>query len=379
MIEVINMSSPAMRLTRAGKMVLARGLAGAEIKFTRVGLGSGEFDYETESVFELTELRHWEQNLPLTKVEVKGDGLVYIEAFQSNAEVLHGYACREHGLFAIDQDTGEEILYSYKNVGEEYDFIPSATGSAHKNLKVSYESEISDAENVTAVLDLSVAYVNAEDFDAHVNSAHPHLNTPNHYLDITEADCIWATDNDSHLHKITVEDLKAQLKDEPLDTVSDFERIMTAKAELGLDANILLVEDFTGDSTLDNFSVKVTSSAENGRLLGVGSVDGLLTGNSYVISDGFNAELVTLDSIVYNMSGRHVRLAEPLINSYDWSSTTLFRTAHAGAERKSFSWASDTFYGVEANSARTLTLSDKAQDFDITGDGFIVDGFFTLG
>lgn len=371
------MNSPAMRLTRAGKMVLARGLAGAEIKFTRVGLGSGEFDYETETVYDLTELRRWEQDLRLTAVKVKGDGLVYIEAFLSNAEVLHGYACREHGLYAIDQETGAEILYSYKNAGDEYDFIPSNTGSAHKNLKVSYESEISDAENVTAVLDMSVAYITAEDFSEHVESAHPHLNTPNHYLDVAQVDYVWGTDNDNHLHKIKVADLKAQLKSEPVEVVSEFERVQAAKAKLGLDANVLLVEQFDGDSTLDNFSVKVTSSAENGRLLGVASVDGLKTGAVYTISDGVNAELVKVESIVYNISGKHVKLAEPLINGYNWSTTALLRTALAGAEKRAVNWSSAEFRGVEANVARAIALSFDAAE--ITGDGFIANGYFTLG
>lgn len=370
----------AMRLTRAGKLALAQALTGAELKFSKIAIGDGEFDYETEAVYEVEALRNWQMDLPLTAVEVRGDGTVYIEAYLSNAEVYHGFAAREHGLYAIDPATGSEILYAYKNLGEEYDFIPAATGSAHKNLYVEYVCEIADAENVTAVLDLSVAYLTRDDFDAHVNSAHPHKNAPCHYLDVTQTDALWATDNDNHLHKIAVEDLKAQLREEPAETVSDFERVMTAKAELGLDANVLLVEDFTDDSTLDNFSVKVTSSAENGRLLGVEGVDGLQTGAEYFLTDGFSAELVKVSSVVYNISGYHARLAEPLINTYDWSSTRLFRTAFSGAERKTFSWASETFSGVNANLARTVTLAGNTQDFDITGDGFLTaDGFFTLG
>ncbi len=369
-----------MRLTKRGKLALAQVMAGdSELKFVRVELGDGEFSYSTESVFDLTELRNWQMSLPLTKVEVQGNGLVLIEAFLSNAEVFHGFRAKEHGLIAIDPATGEEILFSYRNDGENYSFIPSAVGSAKIALYVEYVAEIADAENVTAVLDLSVAYLTRDDFDTHVNSAFPHKNAPCHYLDVTQTDALWATDNDSHLHKISVEDLKNQLKSEPVETVSEFERVMTAKAELGLDANVLLVEDFTGDSMLDNFSVKVTSSAENGRLLGVESVDGLQTGAEYFLTDGVSAELVKVSSVVYNVSGYHVRLAEPLINAYDWSSTALSRTAFSGAERKTFSWASETFSGVSANIARTVTSTDNAQDFDITGDGFIADGYFTLG
>lgn len=381
--------SMLMRLTAAGKRVLARGLIGEEIKFTKIVIGDGEFDYETESVYDLTEIKNWRMDLPLVSKKVEGDGLAYVEAYLSNAEVYDAFAAREHGLMAIDQTTGEEILYAYNNVGNEYDFIPNNTSSAFKNLILGYYVEIDDAENITAVIDLSVAFINTDDFQNHINAAHPHPNTPNHYGDVTSTSRLWATDEDNHLHKISVNNLKEVLRDDTAEVenetpLSDEEKIFRAKNELGLDANLLMVEDFEGgDDVTDNFKVRVTSSAENGSLLGLENITNLNTGAYYTISDGYNQEVVQIKSVRYNISGYHAVLFGRLVNAYDWNNTYLYRTTTAGADKKTLTWLpSEGFGGIEANIARTLELEtklDKADDFDISEDGALtIDGYFTL-
>lgn len=383
------MSSPGMRLTRAGKLALAASLTGKELNFRRIEIGSGDFDYETENVADLTELRHFEMALPLTKVEVQGDGTCYLQAHLDNASVYQGFPAREHGLIAIDPITGEEILYSYRNSGDEYDFIPSNTGSAHKNIFVEYIVEIQDATEITATLDLSLSYVGTEDFDKHVNDKHPHPNAPSHYDDVTSTDAIWVADNDKHLHLMKLGNFKNLLAESEGATIpaarvlSDAEKIFNAKTELGLDANMLIAEDFSEPDTVDSFKVRVTSSAENGRLLGVEDIEGIKTGAYYTLSDNINQEIVKIASLVHNISGYHARLAEPLLNSYDWQGAYLARTTTGGAEKKTLSWIPTAgFTGYEANIARTITLetqNDKKDDFEITDDGILtVDGFFTL-
>lgn len=377
--------SIGMRLTAAGKKVLARGLLGEQILFTKVSIGDGYFDYDTESVYDLTELRNWRMDLPLSAEELKGDGTVYIEAWLSNAEVYEGFACREHALIAIDQETGKEIIYAYKNCGEEYDFIPSNSGTAHKNIYLEYICEIQDAENVSAVLDLSVAYINRNTFEEHINAVHPHPNTPNHFDNVTSTSRLWATDEDDHLHQISVNNLKELLRDDTAEisaALSDEEKTFKAQNELGLTSNLLVIEDFTGESVTDNYKIKVTSSAENGRLLGLENVDDLQTGAYYTISDGYNQEVVKIASVRYNTSGYHAQLENRLDNSYDWNATYLYRTTTAGADKKILSWQAAGFGGVEANIARVIELETKienAQDFEISGDGILdTDNSFTL-
>ena len=391
------MDRPGMRLTRNGRLLMAKGLTGKELKFVKIAIGSGDFDYETESVADIEELREWRMDLPLTKCVVQSDGTCYIQAFLSNLEVYQGFPAREYGVFAIDPDTGETILYSYRNSGNEYDFIPANTGPAAKNIYVEVIIEIQDCENITALLDLSVAYVGEEEFQKHINAEHPHPNIPNYYGRVTSTNSFWVTDEDNHMYQMSVGNVKELLRedsavdgvDEPVEEVvlSETDRINNAKAELGLNANMLIAEDLTKTEqadTLDDFKVRVTSSAENGLLLGVESVSGLKTGSVYTISDGFSQELVKISSILNNISGVHVRLVAALSNAYDWATTCLYRTACSGAEQKVLRWIPDGgFEGVSANIARTITLNtsvDKANDFDIEGDGYLtVDGYFTLG
>lgn len=374
-----------MRLTRAGSDLLAKGMLGKEIHFTRGALGSGNFDYETEAVFDLTEMRKWEMDIPIESIEKIGDGTVKIVCHKTNAEVYDGFPAREHAVFATDPDTGKEILYSYCNTGEEYSFIPSNNSPVTKDIKFSYVTIIRDAENVTATLDLSFAYTSTTDFDNHINSKHPHPNTPNHFDNVTATSHIWATDEDNHLHKLSVNNLKTLLREdtETSTELSEEEKIFRAKNELGLDANLLLIEDFCGESVTDNYKIKVTSSAENGSLLGLESVEDLQTGAYYTISDGYNQEIVQIASVRYNVSGYHAKLKNRLDNPYDWRNTYLYRTTPKVCNKKVLTWQpAGGFGGVEANIARELpllTTIENAQDFEISGDGFLdVDGSFSI-
>lgn len=349
--------------------MIAKGLLGKEIRFTRGAIGDGSFDYETERVFDLTEMRGEKMTLPIESVKKTGDGTVTITVHRTNAEVYDGFCAREHAIFAQDPDTGEEFLYAYRNVGSEYTYIPANTSTAKKDIRFAYVTVVKDADNITATLDLSFHYATNEEFTEHINAAHPHPNIPNHYLDIEEASELWAADNDSHLHKISIDKLKQQLQ-----CNSDTTLMQPDAADLGLDANILLFDD--DGSLTDKLKVKVTSSAENGQLIGVESVEGLRQGAVYTISDGINQEQVRLASVRYNLSGYHCRLSEGLLNAYDWDATYLYRTTAAGAEKLQLSWTPEPFNGVEANIPRTLTLKMSGE---MHGDGFVDGDYLTLG
>ena len=362
--------SKGMNLTRAGENILAKGLLGKEIRFTRGAIGDGEFDYETEKVFDLVEMRGEKMTLPIESIKRTGDGTVTITVHRTNAEVYEGFCAREHAIFAQDPDSGAEVLYAYRNVGTEYTFIPSGTSAVKKDIRFAYVTIIKDADNITADLDLSFHYATNEEFTSHINAAHPHPNIPNHYLDIESASELWAADNDNHLHKISLEKLKQQLCTETTN-----HQLTTDHSELGLDANMLLYDD---DGALtDKLKVRVTSSAENGALIGVESVEGVRQGAVYTISDGINQELVRIASVRYNQSGYHCKLAGRLDNSYDWNATYLYRPTQGGADKKSVAWQAGAFGGVEANFQRSINLDFQAAL--IIGTGFIDNDTFILG
>lgn len=380
-MEVKKMATPGMRLTRLGKNLLAQAVAeSAEIHFTRVGIGSGDFDYESERVHDLTELRNFEMWLPLTSSKVIHDGTAEITAYLSNAEVAKAFRCTEHGLFALDTE-GNEILYAYRHVGEEFDTIPANTGTAHKNIFLNYIVEIDDAENITATLDLSVAYINTEDFKAHVESEHPHPNIPNKFDDVDNTTEIWSTDYDSHLHKISVDNLRDVLKISELEnkfanSVSDEEKIFKAQNELGLNANLLMIEDFADDVVTDNFASAVNSVAENGNLIGIDTPEKLKTGGEYILSDGVSAEVVKILAVTKNLSGYHAKLFQPVANHYS-GNVKLYRTTPTPCQKFEILYEpAEVFTGTAANIPIEMKLDNY---YSVEGDGyFTADGYFTL-
>ena len=356
-----------MKLTKHGQNLLAKCLAESfELKFTRFAIGDGDFDYDAESVYDLENLKNWRMDLPLTELKVVGNGTAQITAYLSNAELTRGFQCKEHGLFALDVN-GDEILFSYRNLGVNYDFIPAYTSTAHKNIFLTEEIEVQDAENITATLDLSVAYINTEDFKAHVESAAPHPNTPTKLSDIENTTEIWATDNDEHLHKISVDNLKKILRDAPA-----AEKINPAE-ELGLNANLLFVEDFTSDDAGDYFKTRVTSCAENGVLIGIDDITNLKTGANYVISDGVNAEEIFVKSVLKNLGGYYAKIENPLANNY--KNAFLYRSTPERCNLVEKIWQGNNFSGVNANLNYSIDL--KIDMEDIQG-GTLIDGYFTL-
>lgn len=394
------MANPDMLLTKAGLNVLAQGLTGERILFTRVSIGDGEFDYETESVLDLTEMRKWRKDLPITKCEVIGNGMVNLVAYETNSDVPEGFWEREHAIFAQDPKTGEEILYSYRNFGSECSFIPSNTGSVLKDILVGFETVIQNAEHVEAVLDLNFAYVSQIDYEEHVNSAHPHPNTPNHYLNVSDTNRIWAVDEDNHLHQISVGNARQVLLGDAASLIPSMGKIISdsqskineldvftqAKNELGLDANLMIVEDFNPATEIDYFKVKVMSCARGGRLIGVASDEGIMKGAYYWISDSVNEELVQVKGVTYSTDYYHVTLTEPLTYSYNLDAVYMYRTTYSEVgtiDKKSLKWTPPkSFVGIEANISRMLEYDTSHGNRDaliMEGDGLLTtDGYFTL-
>lgn len=282
------MSNPGMRLTSAGKKILAQGLLGDEIHFTKIAFGDADFDYDTEDLTALTALKSWKLDLPLIDKKLNGDGTVTIVGLCTNFALAKGFQAKEIGIFAIDQDTSTEILYAYRNAGDEYSFIPAKMGVVTKSVRYAYQIEIGDAENVTFDINFSFAYVSQEEFKAHVDG------------------------DDSHpeLFKLAREN----------------RQIIQAQVEMPFDANLFIFEDFWSPSFTDNLKVQVTNCVAGSNLITLASIDGFKIGEYYWIYDGTNYERVKITSAMRLASGLHVKTSANLANSYDLTSTYIYRS-----------------------------------------------------
>ena len=141
-------------LTEKGRELLAKGLAGETITFTRMAIGDGT---SLTSERERTELVNQITTLPILNINVKRNGTCEINALLTNKSVTTGFYIKELGIFAHGNDN-VEILYAY-NTSTSPDFVPPF--SANNVVEIEYVDTIivDQVANVTAVIDPSITYI----------------------------------------------------------------------------------------------------------------------------------------------------------------------------------------------------------------------------
>ena len=141
-------------LTEKGRELLAKGLAGETITFTRMAIGDGT---SLTSERERTELVNQITTLPILNINVKRNGTCEINALFTNKSVTTGFYIKELGIFAHGNDN-VEILYAY-NISTSPDFVPPF--SANNVVEIEYVDTIivDQVANVTAVIDPSITYI----------------------------------------------------------------------------------------------------------------------------------------------------------------------------------------------------------------------------
>lgn len=141
-------------LTEKGRELLAKGLAGETITFTKMAIGDGT---SLTSERERTELVNQITTLPILNINAKKNGTCEINALLTNKSVTTGFYIKELGIFAHGNDN-VEILYAY-NISTSPDFVPPF--SANNVVEIEYVDTIivDQVANVTAIIDPSITYI----------------------------------------------------------------------------------------------------------------------------------------------------------------------------------------------------------------------------
>lgn len=151
-------------ITAAGLVVLAKGVAGQNIKYTKIVLGDGYLE-EGQTPRTLTEVINPKATVDITKLAINGDGTVTVGGVFTNQEVSDGFYYRELGLYAEDPDPAVgEVLYCYGNCGDLAEWIPPIGGSTIVEKTIDIVTAIGSATNVTAYIPAD-AYATKEDYE----------------------------------------------------------------------------------------------------------------------------------------------------------------------------------------------------------------------
>lgn len=139
-------------ITAAGLLVLAKGVAGKQINYTKIVLGDGYLE-EGQTPRSLTGVVSPKATIDITKCVVNGDGTVTVGGVFTNDQTNDGFYYRELGLYADDpdEDVGE-VLYCYGNCGDLAEWIPPTGGATIVEKTIDIVTAIGTATNVTAYI-----------------------------------------------------------------------------------------------------------------------------------------------------------------------------------------------------------------------------------
>lgn len=148
-------------LTKKGRNLIAKGLTGTKIQFTRVKIGDGQ-PAQGEKLDELTDLIAPKKELSINSIKVAGDSLCRVRTHLTNIGLETGLFVYELGVYALDPDDGE-ILYGYTTASTP-DFLPPEGGSTLINHQFDIMTIVGNATNISAKIDVD-GYVSQADFD----------------------------------------------------------------------------------------------------------------------------------------------------------------------------------------------------------------------
>ncbi|MBQ7515309.1 MAG: hypothetical protein IJS96_03415 [Schwartzia sp.] len=402
----------AMLLTYEGLTLCAKCQTGKKLKITRAVLGDGEIEDGAE-IRAMTGVISPKLELLMKSATVTGVGTATIRTLLTNAELASGFFAREAGIYAEDPDTGEEILYAYRNTGADSEYVPAGGGPEIWEYIYAYTIVIDNAENVTAVISGGEVYVTQVEFQDHVESSAPHPNMP-HFdgQTVTEADQFLVKKREeTHYHAMSLDaartailggaasalpvmegrinQLELELANARLKQLADAET-EDALAELGA-ANLAIYEDFDPATEIDETAIQVEAITAGDNTIKLASLIGIEEGAWYWVADGIHQERVQVASMQTNKPAKRITCTAPIVYTYNIPDTMLYRTsagieqgvAYGSSDRRGLSWAPSLVWQGE-HAAQTTTnwlessLSNAAS-FTLSGEtSFTASGEMTL-
>ena len=375
-------NTTGMNLTNNGKNLLAKAITGKKLEFTRVLVGDGTLT--SQNILTMNNLISQRKVLPIVQLnKTQAIGTAEIICEMANSDVTVGFWVREFGLFAKDPDTNQEILYAYRNVGNEASFFPAAGGIDAIYYILTLVVVIDQAQNVTAIITNGNNYV-----------THPHLDSRIAALFGPNRDILgfWTYNQDGEkiLRPATLQQVKELLlKDYDLDSMNSriniledvvAQILMTIEREdLYPDYTHFICEDFYNTNELDLYRCKITSITAGNDYIDCEPISGIIPGSFYMITDGVNQELVQIKSVSIENNIQRVSLISRIAKNYILNSCMLYRTsanilngmATGTGLRHSQTWpAGITWKGTTANNQYTIPLitsANNANSFETDG------------
>lgn len=394
------------QLTYAGNDLMSKCFTGNALNISKVVMGDGDVPAGVESVKALTAVISPKMELPVVFRRVDGTGTAVIECELKNANLDRGFHAKEVGVYATDPETGDEILYAYRNTGRDSEFIPAAGSGETLNTIYSVIIIVGQIENVNVTITEGIGSISRAEYYAHLSENNPHPQFLQMDLNkVTDCKDVWVGNGEQRrLQRMGIGDLRTKILGDNASQIpimagriSQLEMELAnigiqtmVKEELNL-SNLFLYEDFMPANLIDNTMTKVKAITAGSNTIAVESLDGITQGSWYWITDGILKEPVQVASMQNNDDLCRIITKSPIQNTYNIPTTMLYRStagvkdgmAIGSADRRAVTWnPSLVWTGEGANTTSVVQLDSslsKAGNFRTAGDAkFTADGYMTL-
>lgn len=152
-------------ITIQGAILAAKTLQSKTLTFSKFRIGNGTIDNSSmENIKALDDLVNTVVEFDITKISRETDTQVNVRGLFKNTDATNSFYLRELGLYAIDPDTNEEILFAYINYGDEAEYINNSISEKKENY-YNMIITVGDADNVTITTNESEIYVTEKDLE----------------------------------------------------------------------------------------------------------------------------------------------------------------------------------------------------------------------
>lgn len=382
-----------MILTTAGRNLLAKALTGKQLTFTKGMCGNGRLG--SHDPLSLENLISPKRELPIQSMRTSATGTAEVVVEMTNKNLSTGFFVYEYGLFALDPDSNQEVLYSYSYT-ENAGYLEGDNGIDIINYTLSLVTVIDQAPNITASIASTNNYVTVTRLDTRIQDL---------FAEFQNIAGFWTyAKNDVQRFRPAslTQARNALIGDYDIASlISRIERMEDALAQTLLSLEIqsifpgythFIIEDFQVVNQIDTYAAQVTSVIAGDDSIDCEPIDGMLPGSGYTISDGIQSEHVEAESINYENGIQRVILKDVIENTYILENTRIYRTsanisdnaAYGPGITKTFTWTPVlTWTGRRENSEYMIPVDTSAGNiraFNLTGNITLdSNSFITLG
>ena len=158
-------------ITTAGAQLAAKTIVGKKLQFTVAKVGSGTLsDSSMSAIKARTSLVNPVMSIDITRVEQTSQTQATIGFVFKNTDASSAFYFRELGIFALDPDTKQEILFAYAYAGNNAEYVNNSISEIVQK-KINVVVTVDNAANVEITLDSSQIYVTEDELETALANA----------------------------------------------------------------------------------------------------------------------------------------------------------------------------------------------------------------